>query len=484
MDQEAFRQLISSSSAVPASSTKRTFGKAPKRNPTASTSTLQPSDLKPSSQIKSNYIDRASARRSGRVDSEFSEIESLYRDFEQRIAAAETEKERQTLRDQISSVGGDARYSVLVKGLDWSLLAQNKARIEREKGGTGVEEHENELESAYREGRAETKEATKRSREEIVEAIRRRREAKSSGLTSKEVKPASGFRPIGLAGDKTEREGEAEYKWVDGKRMRKKRKPGSSATDSASGTGGHSQAVGTTRSGRKVQDSKETAPPHSSTDDKIGQSRAQELVTSKNFTSLTKRDDPVLLAQAALDVPASSANDDKSSTPTSAYAEENKTSIAAANEDDEDEDEDIFSDVGGWDGIPESKEDDEEEEDQAVDPVTGALLSANRVSTPPQPASPSPPSHPTEPALLDAPQPIIASLSTSTSPFPAADQLPHPTFGASKKSVSVSPPPASASEMPPTTQTSTPDAPAPRSKKSKWDDDDDARTKKKKKKKH
>ncbi len=153
MDQEAFRNLISSSSAVagPSSSTSnRSFGKAPRRNP-APTSTTKPSDLKPRKlKSDSSYIDRASARRSGRTDSEFTDIEALHNDFETRIAAAETEEERQKLREQISSVGGDAKHSVLVKGLDWALLAQNRARIERENGAV---EGEGELEQAYQVGR-------------------------------------------------------------------------------------------------------------------------------------------------------------------------------------------------------------------------------------------------------------------------------------------------------------------------------------------
>uniref|UniRef100_V5E5L9 RED-like N-terminal domain-containing protein n=1 Tax=Kalmanozyma brasiliensis (strain GHG001) TaxID=1365824 RepID=V5E5L9_KALBG len=227
MDQEAFRNLISTSSALagPSGSTgNRSFGKAHKRS-APPTSFTRPSDLKPRKLKRdSTYTDRASARRSGTTN-EFDDVEELHRDFEERIAAAETEEERQRLRDQISSVGGDARYSVLVKGLDWGLLAQNKARVERENGGYEQGGGEGELEVAYQEGRAgdDGEGEGKRSREDIVEAIRRRREAK--GALKDE--PKTGFRPIGfkpIGGPDKQEEGLAEYKWVGGKRMRKKKK--------------------------------------------------------------------------------------------------------------------------------------------------------------------------------------------------------------------------------------------------------------------
>ncbi|CDS00169.1 hypothetical protein [Sporisorium scitamineum] len=267
MDQEAFRQLVSTSSAVAGPSSNRAFGKAHKRHPAASSttsSTTKPSDLKPhkikpnphKSSDGSSYIDRASARRSGIANSEFSDIEALHRDFEERIAAAETEEERQRLCDQISSVGGDAKYSVLVKGLDWALLAQNKARIERESGAGNGEGEEGDLESAFQEGRAEKD--GKRSREDIVEAIRRRREAKSAATN-----PASGFRPIGfkpIGGAEKPEEDSAEYKWVNGKRMRKKKNNNSAVEQSTPKDIRSDQAVEAVKSDPIGQKAEDTTP--------------------------------------------------------------------------------------------------------------------------------------------------------------------------------------------------------------------------------
>ena len=99
-------------------------------------------------------------------------------------------------------LGGDAKHSVLVKGLDYALLAQQKAKLT---GDAGLDD-DDDLEGAY--GSAATKQDdTGKAREEKV--------------------AASKFRPIGSStGSKhVEKTDEApEFIWRNGKRMRRKKK--------------------------------------------------------------------------------------------------------------------------------------------------------------------------------------------------------------------------------------------------------------------
>ncbi|CBQ73058.1 conserved hypothetical protein [Sporisorium reilianum SRZ2] len=413
MDQDAFRQLVSSSSAVGAPST-RAFGKAHKRHPAPSTasSSTKPSDLKPrklhptAPNSSSSYIDRASARRSGQPDTEFRDIEALHRDFEQRIAAAETDEERRTLRAQISSVGGDAKHSVLVKGLDWALLAQNKARIERESGASG-EGEEGELESAFQQGRADKDAGGKRSREDIVEAIKRRREAKS---TAEAAGTAGGFRPIGFkpigGADKAD-EDAAEYKWVNGKRMRRKKKGSLVAEQSTASDGHRDQAVAADKGDSTLPNAEQTVPS-------LGAAHA----TNKKSAS-PSRDSPLQEQQGPQSVA-----QPETATQTILSSEQHRPpppAPAPAEDDDDDDDEDIFADVGGWDGIPDANDDDAESDADTVHPapVTPPPVAARSPTPPPppppRPAAPSPPH-----ALTDTP----LSQQPSTRP---PNLIPHPS---------------------------------------------------------
>ncbi|SJX62895.1 uncharacterized protein SRS1_13722 [Sporisorium reilianum f. sp. reilianum] len=444
MDQDAFRQLVSSSSAVGAPST-RAFGKAHKRHPAPSTATssTKPSDLKPrklhptAPNSSSSYIDRASARRSGQPDTEFSDIEALHRDFEQRIAAAETDEERRTLREQISSVGGDAKHSVLVKGLDWALLAQNKARIERESGASG-EGEEGELESAFQQGRADKDAGGKRSREDIVEAIKRRREAKS---TAAAAGTAGGFRPIGFkpigGADKADKDA-AEYKWVNGKRMRRKKKGSLVAEQSTASDGHRDQAVAADKGDSTLPNAEQAAPS-------LGAAHA----TNKKSAS-PSRDSPLQEQQGPQSVA-----QPETATQTILSSEQHRPPppAPAPAEDDDDDDEDIFADVGGWDGIPDANDDDAESDADTVHPapVTPPPAAARSPTPPPppppRPAAPSPPH-----ALTDTP-PLPTTLNTPPEPHSPTD----------------APTPPSAPD------------PNPKPKRSKWADDlDDAKKKKKK----
>ncbi|KIR70131.1 hypothetical protein I310_06116 [Cryptococcus deuterogattii CA1014] len=96
----------------------------------------------PRQQVKkaSKYKDRADLRRKG-ADDEFKSVEKLLEDFEARKANA-TAEELEEIEKQRAYLGGDAEHSVLVKGLDYALLAARKAELAREEAENMDEELE------------------------------------------------------------------------------------------------------------------------------------------------------------------------------------------------------------------------------------------------------------------------------------------------------------------------------------------------------
>lgn len=489
MDQEAFRQLVSSSSSSTpsSSSSSRAFGKAPKRNHPSSTSSSKPSDLKPRhlKPSSSDYIDRAAARRLGSsTSSEFADVEALHRDFESRLASAASEEERQVLRDQLSSVGGDARYSVLVKGLDWGLLAQNRAKIQKESGGEGEGD---ELEDAYQENkvRNEVGGEGKRSREEIMEAIKKRRQGKGEGGEEKEAGKSGfrpGFKPIGAAAEKEKADDEAEYKWVDGKRMRRKKKrivdEEKAEQRQKQSRSEESEALGDASVGALSRANRKTAPQQIATPPASKQDRNLSPPPTDNVPSAADR------------VPSRT---DKGHNATDAGSVKPALPPQADDEDD-DEDEDIFADVGGWDGIPDANEEEEEDGEleheaaqlaQTVVPPQPTLAvdidAVQRSLTPPSAAVEQHASCPPTAPITDALRRQEEQESAVASPsIPDASPIAEPIRASSP----TAPIPETNTEEPSTVTTEAPQ-PVAKPKKSKWDDlDDDVDKKKKKKKKH
>ncbi|OCF44451.1 hypothetical protein I317_01712 [Kwoniella heveanensis CBS 569] len=112
--------------------------------------------------VESQYKDRAEMRRTG-VDDEYRSVEKLLEDFEARKASATRPEELEELEKQRAYLGGDAEHSVLVKGLDYALLAARKAELAREEG----EEMDDELEMLGQGlGKKDTKEGKKEKKEE------------------------------------------------------------------------------------------------------------------------------------------------------------------------------------------------------------------------------------------------------------------------------------------------------------------------------
>lgn len=520
MNQEAFRQLVSSSSAVAGPSqpspSQRSFGKAHKRSTAHHPAATKPSDLKPrhlkQKGAEDTYLDRAAARRSGIPNTEFGDIEALHRDFEQRIAAAATEQERQILRDQISSVGGDAKHSVLVKGLDWVLLAQNKAKLERESNGASGEE-EADLESAYQASRAEDpqhEEATgKKSREEVMDAIRRRREARTSeaavgGKDAKE-RTASAFRPIGFkpiaSADKPREDEEAEYKWVNGKRMRKKKKKSMNGLgEEANAQRGHldtasigaaSQEVLPTEARSSNTEKKDESRPHApkvttTSAAHVATEAAEKPTSSQTYTEQTSAAEGPLQSVAssmlAVEVDANCAPAAAKEIPAAPTTNEQDR---GEDEAEQDEDEDIFADVGGWHGIPDTKDDEDHESDDDPRQQPPASPLYNPITSPAATLAPGPGPGPAEVVHHSIP---VQQETSSSQHCPNRDAVPH----LDPAHAEIARPTATQSESVPQPKLA-PSVPVdvhvqqdkPNHKKSKWDlldNDRDAKKKKKRKK--
>ncbi|KDN41863.1 hypothetical protein K437DRAFT_295483 [Tilletiaria anomala UBC 951] len=248
MDQSAFRQLLSAksssgsaaSSSTPgnssgsSSSHMRAFGVAPKR-PTASATgrgganVFQPrkvekqrqdsrpnhqqgSKKKKASSLGEGYVDRAEARRRGDKD-EFADAEKLLEGYKSRNEGRDASE----LEEEMRHLGGDEKHSVLVKGLDFALLQANKEKLRGEGrvdayGHNAIED--DDLEAAFAQGVAGARtepEAHLTDQGPLSAASDEFARAKMEGK----------FKPIGLATGSNEK---PEYKIVNGKRMRKKRK--------------------------------------------------------------------------------------------------------------------------------------------------------------------------------------------------------------------------------------------------------------------
>lgn len=299
MDQQAFRDLVAKQSAQAAEASKsastapRVFGAKQKKRqagPSSSSSSSRSleAELAPRNQKSTTgqdgdagrprrpfknsvtgdvYVDRASLRRTGQTDEEYADLVALHDEWRNKWLAAETDDERRDIEEQMAFLGGDARHSVLVKGLDFALLAQEKAKAEGTEPplpstASRPANADDALEEAYSAATtssastsksliAESEQApsfgqAKRSREEILEALKRRKlqrgTARSASPTQEAQSPTYGqvkadrdaefekarqsgkFKPIGFsepASAADHRKGDVIIT-KDGKRLRKK----------------------------------------------------------------------------------------------------------------------------------------------------------------------------------------------------------------------------------------------------------------------
>ncbi|KAG7093613.1 hypothetical protein E1B28_007278 [Marasmius oreades] len=227
MDQVFFRNLLSTSSQNPSTSTSRgslsikTGHTRQKPNVIGSSEGFKPRKVKKADK----YRDRASERRVG-DGNDYAQVEAVLEEFEKSTA----DQDKQTVDAKRRYLGGDGEHSILVKGLDLALLEQNKAK---EAMGRAAEEDE-QLEKAFMEGGKATTEAPapsgkKRTREEIIRELKdKRASAGSTSSTLQEAELNRGkFKPIGLepiGTSATEEKAKKRKVKGDGEKKKKKQK--------------------------------------------------------------------------------------------------------------------------------------------------------------------------------------------------------------------------------------------------------------------
>lgn len=161
------------------------------------------------------YRDRASERRVGK-DNDFTQVEALLQDFNESTAKDDKQSVRQLIASysrldirQIEEkrryLGGDSEHTVLVKGLDFALLEQNKAKAAI--SATADED----LEQAF------TEAPKKRTKEDIVRELKEKR-AKEAAL------PNTKFKPIGFKPVEEPKKKKKKAKAIEGEGKKKKRK--------------------------------------------------------------------------------------------------------------------------------------------------------------------------------------------------------------------------------------------------------------------
>ncbi|EIW58279.1 uncharacterized protein TRAVEDRAFT_148358 [Trametes versicolor FP-101664 SS1] len=222
MDQTSFRKLLqtpnaSSSSAGASSAHVRgsllvaaTAGKSKKaKTIDASQPAFKPRQLKKGTKGET-YRNRAEERRIG-APNDYAQVEALADEFEKRNADNE---DRDAVEEQRKYLGGDSEHTVLVKGLDFALLEQARARVAAESAATD----DVSLEQAFLESAAQPK---KRTRAEILSELKSKRGSGTAAAADvpipSVVDPALeaakkagkfkpiGFKPVGGAAEKVKR---------------------------------------------------------------------------------------------------------------------------------------------------------------------------------------------------------------------------------------------------------------------------------------
>ncbi|KAG2011814.1 hypothetical protein CC2G_011885 [Coprinopsis cinerea AmutBmut pab1-1] len=227
MDQDSFRSLLSSgassSSRTPIgrSSSKPTVSKA--KTIDASQPAFKPRKVKPNAESK--YRDRATERRLGQAH-DFAHVEAVLSEFEKQAKegnSADIEEKRKYL-------GGDSEHSVLVKGLDFALLEQNKARAALATDAVD----DDSLEQAF----SEASKPKKRTREDLLRELKEKRTGGAGGEVTREksaeeearlleeAKQKGKFKPIGFKpiGGSTEGKKKKKVKGEGKDRERKKKR--------------------------------------------------------------------------------------------------------------------------------------------------------------------------------------------------------------------------------------------------------------------
>ncbi|KAH6915935.1 RED-like protein N-terminal region-domain-containing protein [Coprinopsis sp. MPI-PUGE-AT-0042] len=238
MNQEEFRSLLSKPGAASSSRGAETSsrGSKPSKSKSKAVDSSQPAfkprKVKPEASTEGGkYRDRATERRLGK-DGDFAHVEAVLNEFEKRAQDGDPD-----IEEKRKYLGGDSEHSVLVKGLDFALLEQNKARLAAE---TDVVDDDT-LEQAFTEVVA--KPPKKRTREDLIRELKEKRGG--GGTSAGDVEPPThsreegarvleeakqqgkfkpiGFKPIGESEGKKKKK-KAKEDGKDSERKKKKRK--------------------------------------------------------------------------------------------------------------------------------------------------------------------------------------------------------------------------------------------------------------------
>jgi IK cytokine len=186
MDQDSFRKLLQTPrvpGATPQLKGAQGASLLKQKASGSSAPTFKPRKVK---KTESKYRDRAAERRDG-GKSDYAQVEAVLEVFEQRTA----NDDKDTVDEQRQYLGGDSEHTILVKGLDMSLLEQNKARA------AASTEDDDTLEQAFIEASSEPTAHKKRTREDIILELKAKRNGKSlQSLDTAAEAPEDGARDL------------------------------------------------------------------------------------------------------------------------------------------------------------------------------------------------------------------------------------------------------------------------------------------------
>ncbi|KAH9066708.1 RED-like protein N-terminal region-domain-containing protein [Lactarius vividus] len=239
MDQDAFRNLLGSAKSAPGQTpifrgtfldNKKKQGSSKGKVIPASEPAFKPRKVKKAAEA---YRDRAEERRVGK-EGDYAPIEAILEEFEKRNADNE---DRAAVDEQRRYLGGDSDHSILVKGLDFALLEQNKARL----ASTSSKQDDEALEEVFAQTTSapSVSSSQKRSRADIIKELKEKRangdvsEQSNQETTTERQPDPSRFRPIGFKpiGASTKDKARKERTKDGGEPKKKKRKVKSSATE-------------------------------------------------------------------------------------------------------------------------------------------------------------------------------------------------------------------------------------------------------------
>ncbi|KAF8269798.1 RED-like protein N-terminal region-domain-containing protein [Lactarius quietus] len=238
MNQDAFRNLLQADKPAPGQTAfsrgsfldgKKKQGSSKGKVISASEPAFKPRKIK---KAPESYRDRAEERRAGK-EGDYAPVEAILEEFEKRNADNE---DRAAVDEQRRYLGGDSDHSILVKGLDFALFEQNKARL----ASTQSKEDDEALEEVFAETTSapSASSSNKRSRADIIKELKEKRansdvsEQPDQETTTERQPNPSKFRPIGFKpiGASTKDKAKKERSRDGGEPKKKKRKVKPSAT--------------------------------------------------------------------------------------------------------------------------------------------------------------------------------------------------------------------------------------------------------------